>query len=73
MQAIAGIEKRLPALEARLGEIDRELADPQAWEAPERMAALGRERALLVAEREDLETRWLDLAEQRERIEADEA
>ena len=72
-QAIAGIEQRLPALESRLSQIDRELADPQAWEAPERMAALGRERTILVAEREDLETRWLDLAEQRERIEAEEA
>jgi ATP-binding cassette subfamily F protein 3 len=72
-QAIAGIEQRLPALESRLSQIDRELADPKAWEAPERMAALGRERAILVTEREDLETRWLDLAEQRERIEAEQA
>jgi ATP-binding cassette subfamily F protein 3 len=72
IQAIGRIEQRLPAIEGRLLAIDHDLADPGAWDAPERMAALGRERATLVTERESLEARWLELAEQRERIETDE-
>ncbi len=61
-------EERLQSLDARLSEIEQALADPQAYRDTERAAALGRERAALAAEKETLESQWLDWADQREQL-----
>jgi ATP-binding cassette subfamily F protein 3 len=62
------IEQRLPRIERRLAEVESELANPLLYRDAQRAVELSRERAALARDREDSETRWLELSEERERL-----
>lgn len=61
---IKAIEQRIEQLEARLAEIDEEMADPAVFTDGERCRALQKERSAVEAEREPLELEWLRLADE---------
>jgi hypothetical protein len=69
--ALRKIEQRLPAIERRVADIDIEMNNPLLYRDNQRAVELARERAALVRERDEHETRWLELGEQRERIQQD--
>ena len=60
------IDARLPEIEKRIQAIEADLADPEAYRDKQRAVDLARERAALAREHDDLETRWLELSEQRD-------
>ena len=62
-------EAELASLEAELTALETELADPLLYRDNERAADLGRRRAELTRQREDLEWRWLKTSERREQVE----
>ncbi len=66
------VERELAAIEARIAEIDLRLAAPDAYRDPGAAAALGRERAGLLATRDGAEERWLELGAALEAIDATE-
>ncbi|HQN11442.1 MAG TPA: ATP-binding cassette domain-containing protein, partial [Quisquiliibacterium sp.] len=66
--ALRKIEQRLPQIERRLADIDAEMNNPLLYRDNQRAIELSRERAALVRERDDHETRWLELGEARERL-----
>ena len=66
-------ENRLQAIDARLTEIESALSDAAVYRDPARAADLGRERTRLGQEKESLEMRWLDLADQREQLQREAA
>ena len=57
---VAAIETRLAHIDSRLGEIEARLADPDLYRDAAAAGALGRERAALGREKEQLEQRWLE-------------
>ncbi|MCM5569170.1 ATP-binding cassette domain-containing protein [Burkholderiaceae bacterium FT117] len=65
MQAL---EKRLGEAEGRLTELDRALADPAVYEDGGRAAELSRERGLLARQRDEIEHEWLEAAAERDRL-----
>ncbi len=65
------IEQRLPAIERRIGDIDTEMNNPLLYRDNQRAIELSRERAALARERDGHETRWLELSEERERLQLD--
>jgi len=64
--ALRDIDRRLPVIEQRIAGIEVALADPEVYRDNARAVALSRERAELGREREALETRWLELSDQRD-------
>jgi ATP-binding cassette subfamily F protein 3 len=67
-EEIGRIDRRLPAIEQRLAAIEAELANPLLYRDNQRAVELSRERAALTRERDDAETRWLELSETREQL-----
>ena len=63
---LARVELQLAAAERRLARIERELADPELYRDATRPVELARERGILVRERDEMESRWLELSEARE-------
>ncbi|MCD6680701.1 MAG: ATP-binding cassette domain-containing protein [Burkholderiaceae bacterium] len=59
-EEIAAIERQLDEIAARIGPIDRRLAEPDAYRDAEGGARLARERAGLQRERDSLEERWIE-------------
>jgi len=66
---LAAIESRLASLEASLRELEAMLSNPTIYTDGERVVELSRSRSAQVRDKEDLETRWLELGEIRERAE----
>jgi ATP-binding cassette subfamily F protein 3 len=66
-------ESRLQAIDAHLAQIESTLSDAAVYRDPARAADLGRERTRLAQEKETLETRWLELADQREQLQREAA
>jgi ATP-binding cassette subfamily F protein 3 len=62
------IEALLAQAQARAGEIDRQLAAPDAYSDREAATSLGRERARLAEEVQRLEDEWLQVHEQLETV-----
>ncbi len=67
--ALRKAEARLEVLEARLSDLEAQLADPTIYADGARIVGLNTERSALAREREQLESDWLNLGEQREIIE----
>jgi len=57
------LEKKIESIQARVKQIDAEMADPDVWSNHARCSSLGNERAKLLAELEPLEFEWLRRAE----------
>ncbi len=71
LQALREIDARLEAGNRRLAELDTELNNPLLYRDNNRATALSRERAAWLRERETIEERWLELAEERDRLQAE--
>jgi ATP-binding cassette, subfamily F, member 3 len=67
---LARVEKRMEELTVRAQELDTQLADPKLYEPSERrrQADLTAERAQVALETEQVESEWLELSEELERI-----
>ncbi len=65
-EEIRRIEARLAATEARIGRLERELAEPELYRDAQRPVQLARERGTLSRERDEMESRWIELSESRE-------
>ena len=64
------LEKQVEQIDRKLGEIEQYLADPDVWQQPTaELADLGKQQALLRADKERLESQWLEVGEQLEQLE----
>ena len=58
---LASAEAKVNELEARLAELDRQLADPVNYADATRMAVLGRDRETTAQQLEKAEAAWMEL------------
>lgn len=65
---IQAAETELAAVEAELAELERRFADPALYEDGAEAARMARRRGELDQQRSQLETRWIELSEQREQL-----
>jgi ATP-binding cassette subfamily F protein 3 len=68
---LSAVETRLAAVEASLSELEAMLSDPAVYSSGARVVELNRDRSARARDKEELETRWLELGELRERAERD--
>ena len=65
---ISAAEKRLKQVEERLSRIELDLLQPQLYQDRAQATRLAKERAALAREKEGLESRWLELTDQRDAL-----